>query len=50
MRKILVTGANGQLGWELCQLAASYPQFEFIFTDRSVIDLSKPDTLAAIIN
>ena len=47
---ILVTGANGQLGWELGQLAASYPQYEFIFTDRSVIDLSKPDTLAAIIN
>ena len=50
MRKILVTGANGQLGWELGQLAASYPQFEFIFTDRSVIDLSKPETLTAIIN
>ena len=50
MQKILVTGANGQLGWELGQLAASYPQFEFIFTDRSVIDLSKPDTLAAIID
>ena len=50
MRKILVTGANGQLGWELGQLAASYPQYEFIFTDRSVIDLSKPDTLASIIN
>ena len=50
MRKILVTGANGQLGWELGQLAASYPQYEFIFTDRTIIDLSKPDTLAAIIN
>ncbi|NBT08381.1 MAG: NAD-dependent epimerase/dehydratase family protein [Chitinophagia bacterium] len=49
MRKILVTGANGQLGWELGQLAASFPQYEFIFTDRSVLDLSKPDTLAAII-
>jgi len=50
MQKILVTGANGQLGWELSQMAASYPQYEFIFTDRSVIDLSKPETLAAIIN
>ena len=29
--KILVTGANGQLGKELKQLAASYPQYEFVF-------------------
>ena len=32
--KILVTGANGQLGKELKQLAPSYPQFEFIFLSR----------------
>jgi dTDP-4-dehydrorhamnose reductase len=50
MRKILVTGANGQLGWELGQMAASYPQYQFIFTDRTVIDLAKPETLATIIN
>ncbi|MCX6318807.1 MAG: dTDP-4-dehydrorhamnose reductase [Bacteroidetes bacterium] len=31
---ILVTGANGQLGKELKQLAASYPSFEFIFLGR----------------
>jgi dTDP-4-dehydrorhamnose reductase len=24
--KIIVTGANGQLGWELGQLASVYPQ------------------------
>lgn len=29
--KILVTGANGQLGKELQQLAPGFPQFEFIF-------------------
>ena len=33
MRKILVTGASGQLGWELSQLASSFPQYEMIFTD-----------------
>ena len=41
IKKILVTGANGQLGWELTQLAASYPMYEFIFADRSMFDLSK---------
>lgn len=32
--KILVTGANGQLGKELKQLELQYPQFEFIFLSR----------------
>ena len=32
--KILVTGANGQLGKELQQLCGSFPQFEFIFLSR----------------
>lgn len=33
MKKILVTGANGQLGSEIKELAANYPDFDFIFTD-----------------
>jgi len=49
IHKILVTGANGQLGWELGQLAASYPAFEFIFFDRTQLDLSHPDTFEEII-
>lgn len=44
IQKILVTGANGQLGWELGQLAATYPAFEFVFFDRSQLDLSIPDS------
>jgi dTDP-4-dehydrorhamnose reductase len=32
--KILVTGANGQLGKELKKLAPSYPRFEFIFLSK----------------
>lgn len=32
--KILVTGANGQLGSELRLLAESLPQYEFFFTDK----------------
>ena len=37
---ILVTGKNGQLGKELQQLAGSFPQFNFIFTDRTQLDIS----------
>ena len=46
---ILVTGANGQLGWELSQLAASYPAFKFVFFDRSQLDLAFPETFEKII-
>ena len=49
INKILVTGANGQLGWELTQLAASYPMYEFIFADRSMFDLSKPQLFESLI-
>ena len=49
INKILVTGANGQLGWELTQLAASYPMYEFIFADRSMFDLSKPELFESVI-
>jgi dTDP-4-dehydrorhamnose reductase len=31
---ILVTGANGQLGQEIKQLSASWPQYEFIFLSK----------------
>lgn len=33
MKKILVTGSNGQLGSEIKVLAHKYPNFDFIFTD-----------------
>jgi len=46
---ILVTGANGQLGWELGQLAKSYPAFKFVFIDRSQLDLSYPELFEKII-
>lgn len=32
--KILVTGSNGQLGKELKKIAASFPQFDFIFLSK----------------
>jgi dTDP-4-dehydrorhamnose reductase len=39
MKKILVTGANGQLGSELNVLSKNYSQFEWVFTDREGLDL-----------
>ena len=50
IQKILVTGANGQLGWELSQLAASYPKYELVMVDRTVLDLSKPETINAVLD
>lgn len=47
MKKILVTGANGQLGSELNVLSKSYSQFEWVFTDREELDLCDLDHLAS---
>lgn len=46
MKKILVTGANGQLGSELRVLSKRYTQFEWVFTDRGELDLCDLDRLA----
>ncbi len=43
--QILVTGKNGQLGWELMQLAAEYSQYDFIFPDKTELDLSNPASI-----
>lgn len=40
MSKILVTGANGQLGSEFHFSSTSYPQHTFTFVDRNTFDLS----------
>lgn len=45
MEKILVTGANGQLGSELAVLSKSYAEFEWIFADRTKITLDNLDLL-----
>ncbi len=40
MSKLLVTGANGQVGQELQALSARYPAMEFHFTDASTLDIT----------
>ena len=50
IQKVLVSGANGQLGWELAQAAKLFPNFEFVFVDRNAMDLSNPIELPSIVN
>lgn len=47
MKKILVTGANGQLGSEIKVLAPHYPGFDFIFTDIADFPLDKTEEIMA---
>lgn len=50
MKKILVTGANGQLGSELAVLSSNYAQYEWIFADRTHITLDNLDVLKVQLN
>ena len=43
--KILVTGANGQLGRELQAIAPAFPQFDFLFFDRAALSIADPDAI-----
>lgn len=47
MIHILVTGANGQLGNELRQLAAEHADLNFYFTDVAELDICDEDAVAA---
>jgi dTDP-4-dehydrorhamnose reductase len=50
VKKILVTGANGQLGRELQALAVHFPAFGFIFVDRSVLPIDNPAAIKDFFN
>ena len=47
MKRILVTGAKGQLGSELNVLSKKNRQFEWIFTDREELDLCDLEKLVS---
>jgi dTDP-4-dehydrorhamnose reductase len=40
LKKIVVTGSNGQLGSELKELVSSFPQFQFIFLNREELSIA----------
>ncbi|MEB8346286.1 dTDP-4-dehydrorhamnose reductase [Flavobacteriaceae bacterium KMM 6898] len=43
MNRVLVTGANGQLGLSIQDIKNDYPELEFIFKDRSELDIANND-------
>jgi dTDP-4-dehydrorhamnose reductase len=45
---IVVTGKNGQLGWEISQISDQFSHlFDFVFVDVDELDLSRPETIPA---
>lgn len=50
MKKILVTGATGQVGSELKVLAPRYSQLDWVFADRSVLDLSDLKAISKVLD
>ncbi|RKR10927.1 dTDP-4-dehydrorhamnose reductase [Flavobacterium sp. 90] len=50
MKKILVTGANGQLGSELTVLSSKYPQYEWCFANRTKMTLDDLELLQVQLN
>jgi dTDP-4-dehydrorhamnose reductase len=43
MKRILITGANGQVGWELCRTLS--PLGTVIALDRAMLDIANPDAI-----
>ena len=43
--KILVTGSNGQLGFEIKKSSSLYTEFDFFFTDKITLDITKFDVV-----
>jgi len=46
-KRVLVTGANGQLGSELKTLQSTYSKYEMVFIDRTELDLSDRKAIEA---
>jgi dTDP-4-dehydrorhamnose reductase len=46
---ILITGKNGQLGYELAKTFADFANVQVMALDRSQLDLTRPDQIRAVI-
>ena len=50
MKKIIVTGANGQLGKELQDLSTKFPEYTFYFFSRAELDIADINQVENIFN
>lgn len=50
MKRVLVTGANGQLGLAIKAATAAYPELSFVFTGKSDLDVTSPQQIEAFFN
>ncbi|HBL77273.1 MAG: dTDP-4-dehydrorhamnose reductase [Bacteroidetes bacterium GWF2_42_66] len=50
MTKLLITGANGQLGSEIKKIAGQFSNLEFLFTDVAELDITNPGKVAAFLS
>lgn len=49
MVKILVTGANGQLGSEIRKISGKFREMEFVFTDVAELDITNQENVAGFL-
>lgn len=42
MKRVLVTGANGQLGLAIKAATAAYPDLSFVFVAKKELDVTRP--------
>lgn len=45
MKKILITGCNGQLGKSIKKISSQYPQFSFVYTDIEELDITNKQSV-----
>lgn len=49
-KNVIVSGKNGQLGYEIAEIAHRYPQFNFVFFGRNELDISSQPQLENAFN
>lgn len=47
--RLLITGKNGQLGWELQQVATKHPEHTFFFADSTEGDITNKHIIASLV-